>query len=942
MGLLTKFIKDPNEKYLKSLQPIIDQINVLEPNYKDLSQEELIAQTKKFQEDLRTKKKTLDDILPEAFAMVREAAQRVLKQRHYDVQLLAGLILHQGRIAEMKTGEGKTLASTLPIYLNALSGQGVHLITVNDYLSKRDCVWMGQIYSYLGLSVAAIEHEASYLYDDSNMEKTKGVIDNVGVEEDYLRPVSRKEAYQADITYGTNNEYGFDYLRDNMQQSLGAISQRGHHFCIIDEVDSVLIDEARTPLIISSPDVESTDKYQTFAQTVKGLKENKDYNIDEKMRSVTFTEDGQEVIAQKLGEDPWEKADFNTIFHLEAALKADLFKKDKDYIVKEGEVIIVDEFTGRLMPGRRYSEGLHQAIEAKEGVNVQRESLTLATVTFQNYFRMYDKLAGMTGTAATEAEEFAKIYDLEVNIIPTNRPIVREDLNDKIYKSEKGKFNAIVQDVKEKHEKGQPVLIGTISIEKNELLGELLKREGIPCNLLNAKQHEKEAEIIAQAGKVGAVTVATNMAGRGVDIILGGHPFKKEENENVKSFGGLHVLGTSRHESRRIDNQLRGRSGRQGDPGSSQFYISMEDDLMRIFGSDRMKSIMNTLGLPEDMPIENKLITKSVEKSQVRVEGYNFDMRKHLVEYDDIVNKQRELIYKKRKDILKLSEGEKISTSADKASVDKEEYENLTDYVLELINNEISEVVSFHTASERGTVWNIKEIIETIRTIFPLSEEEIKKAGEFKGSQKGAKLSEAETRTRIIEYFFGLAQERYKELQTRLESIQELSSKDNIINQVEKTVLLKTIDNLWIEHLDNIGHLRTGIGLRAYAQADPLVVYKKESYDLFVELLNNIQNQVVYSIYKVGPVASAVTDQKRSVITNDPTQTVAQQFGNASGDFVSKSMAQASKTETHDKTALKNEEVQKFGHKVGRNDPCPCGATKEDGTPIKYKNCCGR
>jgi preprotein translocase subunit SecA len=934
MGLFSKFIKDPNEKYLESLQPIIDQINSLELNFKDVHQDELIAQTRKFQEDLRTKKTTLDDILPEAFAMVREVAQRTLKQRHYDVQLLAGIILHQGRIAEMRTGEGKTLSSTLPIYLNALTGQGVHLITVNDYLSKRDAVWMGQIYSYLGLSVAAIEHEASYLYDDSNIEKTDGIIDNVGVEEDYLRPVTRKEAYQADITYGTNNEFGFDYLRDNMQQSLEAISQRGHHFCIIDEVDSVLIDEARTPLIISSPDVESTDKYQTFAQTVKGLKENKDYNIDEKMRSVTFTEEGQEVIAQKLGEDPWEKADFNTIFHLEASLKADsdlLFKKDKDYIVKEGEVIIVDEFTGRLMPGRRYSEGLHQAIEAKEKVNVQRESLTLATVTFQNYFRMYEKLAGMTGTASTEAEEFAKIYNLEVNIIPTNRPIARQDLNDKIYKSEKGKFDAIVQDVKERYEKGQPVLIGTISIEKNELLGELLKREGITCNLLNAKQHEKEAEIIAQAGRVGAVTVATNMAGRGVDIILGGHPFNLEENEKVKALGGVHVLGTSRHESRRIDNQLRGRSGRQGDPGSSQFYISMEDDLMRIFGSDRIKSIMNTLGLPEDMPIENKLITKSVEKSQVRVEGYNFDMRKHLVEYDDIVNKQRELIYKKRKDILKLAEGQKIK-----------DYDNLTQYVLELINNEISEVVSFHTASENGTVWNIKEIFETMRTVFPLSDKEIKKAEDFENFQKGVKLSEAEVRTEIIEYFFGLAQEKYKELEYRLKSIQELNSDENIITQVEKTVLLKTIDNLWIEHLDNISHLRTGIGLRAYAQADPLVVYKKESYDLFVELLNNIQNQVVYSIYKVGPVASSVTNSQRSVITNDPTQTGSKQFSNTSGDFVSQSMAQASKTETHNKTVLKNEETEKFGHKVGRNDPCPCGAKKEDGTPIKYKNCCGK
>ncbi len=924
MSLFSKFIKDPNEKYLKSLQPIIDQINSLEVNYKELSRDELVAQTRQFQKDLQTQKITLDDILPEAFAMVREVAQRTLGQRHYDVQLLAGIILHQGRIAEMRTGEGKTLSSTLPIYLNALTGKGVHLITVNDYLSKRDAVWMGQIYSYLGLTVATIEHEASYLYDDSNIDKSEKINKSVRIEEDYLRPVSRQEAYLADITYGTNNEYGFDYLRDNMQQSLEAITQRGHHFCIIDEVDSVLIDEARTPLIISSPDVESTDKYQTFAQTVKGLKENRDYNIDEKMRSVTFTEDGQNIIAQRLGNDPWERADFNSIFHLEAALKADLlFKKDKDYIVKDGEVIIVDEFTGRLMPGRRYSEGLHQAIEAKEGVNVQRESLTLATVTFQNYFRMYDKLSGMTGTAATEAEEFAKIYNLEVNVIPTNRPVIRRDLNDKIYKTEKAKFDAIVQDVKERNKKGQPVLIGTISIEKNEILGELLRREGISCNLLNAKQHEKEAEIIAQAGKVGAVTVATNMAGRGVDIILGGNPFSKEENEKVKALGGLHVLGTARHESRRIDNQLRGRSGRQGDPGSSQFYISMEDDLMRIFGSDRIKSIMNTLGLPDDLPIENKLITRSVEKSQVRVEGYNFDMRKHLVEYDDIINKQREIIYKKRIDILKLAAGQKIK-----------DYNNLTDYILELINNEISEVVSFHTSSEKGTVWNLSEIIETINTIFPLSATEIEKAKEIKNSQRNSKLAEAEIRTKIIEFFFNLAKEKYKDLQLKLESISDVN--DNILSQIEKAVLLKTIDNLWVEHLDNISHLRAGIGLRAYAQADPLVVYKKESYDLFVELLNNLQNQVVYSIFKVGPAANIATDIQHNIITNNPSEIVNKQFKNSSNNPVSQAMSGVLNTNSHQKTTLKNETTQKFGHKVGRNDPCPCGSGK------KYKKCCGR
>ena len=947
MSLLSKLVGDPNKKYLDSLQPIVDKINSLESEFKGLSKEELQEKTSEFKDKLKKGEIKLDDILAEAFAMVREAAKRTLKQRHYDVQLLAGIILHQGRIAEMKTGEGKTLASTLPLYLNALFGKGTHLVTVNDYLSKRDCVWMGQIYNYLGISVAAIEHEASYIYDenfssDGGDDKDR----SVKVADDYLRPVSRKEAYQADIVYGTNNEFGFDYLRDNMKPSLSEICQRDFYYCIIDEVDSVLVDEARTPLIISSPDIESTDKYIKFAQVVSDLVENKHYNVDEKMHSVTFSEDGQNYIAEKLGNDPWAKADFNTIFHLEAALKVStpyFFNKDKDYIVKDGEVIIVDGFTGRLMPGRRYSEGIHQAIEAREQlegekVSVQRESMTMATITFQNYFRMYNKLAGMTGTAATEAEEFAKIYNLEVNIIPTNEPMIRVDLNDKIYKSEEGKFKALIEDVKNRHEKGQPVLIGTISIEKNEILGELFKKQGIPYNLLNAKQHEREAEIIAQAGRVGAVTVATNMAGRGVDIILGGNPFNEQEYEKVKKLGGLHVLGTERHESRRIDNQLRGRSGRQGDSGSSQFYVSMDDDLMRIFGSDRMKSIMNTLKLPDDMPIENKLISKSIERAQVRVEGYNFDIRKHLVEYDDVINKQRELIYKKRNDILKLINNERV-----------ENYDNLTDYIFELINNEISEVVSFHTASEAGTVWNIKEIIETMKTIFPLSDNEVDKIRDISSKKDAStssargKLKEAETRTRIINYFSGLAKERYKELKNRLESIQELSSMPDVMKEIEKNILLHSIDGLWVEHLDNIDHLRTGIGLRGYAQSDPLVEYKRESYDLFVALLNNIQNQVVYSIFKVGPVAGAVTDFKeRHIAMSSPVDDANKQF-NVSGDLVQqKSIEQASKSESHNKVVLKNEEIRKFGHKVGRNDPCPCGATKSDGTPIKYKNCCGR
>ena len=910
MSLLTKIFGDPNKKYIDSLIPIVEKINSLEDEVSKLSKEELCEKTKQFQADLKDGKTTLDEILPFAFAMVREAAKRTLNQRHYDVQLISGIVLHQGRIAEMKTGEGKTLSSTCALYLNALTGRGVQLVTVNDYLSKRDCVWMGQIYDYLGLSISAIEHETSYIYDDS-FAKDKKEDRSIKIVEDYLRPTTRKEAYKADIVYGTNNEFGFDYLRDNMQGDISEICQRDFYYCIIDEVDSVLIDEARTPLIISSPDVESTDKYQKFSHVVNDLVENKHYNIDEKMRSVTFTEEGQNYVSNKLNDDPWAKADFNAIFHLEAALKARLlFKRDKDYIVREGEILIVDEFTGRLMPGRRYSEGIHQAIEAKEGVKVQRESMTLATVTFQNYFRMYEKLSGMTGTALTEAEEFAKIYSLEVNVIPTNKPILRIDHNDKIYKTEEAKFNAIVQDIKQRISKGQPVLIGTISIEKNEILGDLLKREGIKFELLNAKQHEKEAEIIAQAGRLSAVTVATNMAGRGVDIILGGNPYNKEEAEKVKNAGGLCVMGTERHESRRIDNQLRGRSGRQGDPGSSQFYVSMEDDLMRIFGSDRMKSIMNTLGIPDDMPIENKLISNSIEKAQTKVEGYNFDMRKHLVEYDDVINKQREVIYKRRKDILKLAQDEKV-----------ENYESLSDYTKELIHNEINEVVSFHISSETGA-WDLNEVIETIKTIFSISNDELEKI----------KTYNQDTKQDLIDYLYDLSDQKMSELEQKVKDAMKDENVKNPMSALQKSLLLRTIDMLWIDHLDNITYLRTGIGLRGYAQADPLVEYKRESYELFETLLKTIQQQVVYTIYKLNFAANISTNEVRNISLNNPTETKAFDISNADGD----------RNEIHNKTVLKNEEVKKYGSKVGRNDACPCGAKKADGTPIKYKNCCGK
>ncbi len=657
MSFLTKIFGSSNEKYLKKLQPLVERINALEENYEKLADSDLKEKTKEFKERLN-KGESLDDLLPEAFALVREAAKRTLKQRHFDVQLIGGIVLHQGKIAEMKTGEGKTLTATLPLYLNALTGRGVHSVTVNDYLARRDTVWMGQIYHFLGLKVGCLNHEQAFIYDpdykaDKSEDEIRDELGSFKVVEDFLRPVPRQEAYLADITYGTNNEFGFDYLRDNLVYDLKDQVQRGHYYAIVDEVDSILIDEARTPLIISGPAEESTEKYYQFAKLVAKLEEEKDYIIDEKLKAVTFTEEGQGKIVKWLGRDPWADNDITTTHQLEAALKAKaLFKRDRDYVVKEGKVIIVDEFTGRLMPGRRWSGGIHQAIEAKEGLNVQRESVTYATITFQNYFRMYEKLAGMTGTALTSAEEFDKVYGLEVIVVPTNKPMIRKDLPDRVYKTLEGKYKAIVQEIKKRHSKGQPLLVGTVSIEKNEYLSKLLTREGIPHKVLNAKHHEQEGEIIAQAGRLGAVTIATNMAGRGVDIILGGNPPDKNEQKKVIELGGLHVIGTERHESRRIDNQLRGRAGRQGDPGSSQFFVSLEDDLMRIFGGEKIKSLMNTLKIPDDEPIETGIISKAIESAQEKVEGFNFDARKHVLDYDDVMNKHREVFYTKRKEIL--------------------------------------------------------------------------------------------------------------------------------------------------------------------------------------------------------------------------------------------------------------------------------------------------
>jgi len=667
MSILNKILGDANEKNLKKLRPLVERINSFESEFNKFSNEGLKEKTQKLKERLK-KGQTLDEILVEAFALVRETAKRTLGQRHFDIQLIGGMALHQGKITEMKTGEGKTLTATLPLYLNALAGKGCHLVTVNDYLARRDTVWMGQIYHSLGMSVGCLNHEQSFLYDpdykkpEEEKEKMRDELGSFYVVEDFLRPCARKEAYLADITYGTNNEFGFDYLKDNMVYDLSQQVQRELHFAIVDEVDSILIDEARTPLIISTPDIESSKWYTDFAKIVPKLNPDEDYQIDEKMRVVTLTESGIDKVEKILGmKNIYEEKGIKYLHHLEQALRAQainpadgkpLFARDRDYVVKDGQIIIVDEFTGRLMPGRRWSGGLHQAIEAKEGVEVQPESLTLATITFQNYFRMYKKLAGMTGTAATSAEEFDKVYGLEVVIVPTNKLMIRKDLSDRIYKTEAEKLKAVVAEIKNRNKLGQPVLVGTRSVEKNEYLGKLLEREGIPHQILNAKHHQREGEIIAQAGKLGAVTIATNMAGRGVDIILGGNPQNKEEYKKIIELAGLHVIGTERHEARRIDNQLRGRTGRQGDPGSSQFFVSLEDDLMRIFGGERIKSLMDVLKLPEDEPIEANLVSRAIEEAQSKIEGINFDLRKHVLDYDDVMVKHRETIYRKRKELL--------------------------------------------------------------------------------------------------------------------------------------------------------------------------------------------------------------------------------------------------------------------------------------------------
>ena len=870
---------DSNEKELRRLQPIVDRVNKFEPEFEKLSNAELRAKTDEFKARLKDGA-ALDELLPEAFTAVREAAKRTIGQRHFDVQLLGGIVLHQGKIAEMKTGEGKTLVATLPLYLNSLAGKGCHLATVNDYLARRDPYWMGPIYHLLGVSVASIypqqtpdEHQPSRLYDpdyDSGDDRWR-----------HFRPISRKEAYQADITYGTSSEFGFDYLRDNMVVDLSQCVQRDLNYAIVDEVDNLLIDEARTPLIISGPAEESGQIYQVFARLVPRLRPTVDYVVDEKERNVSLTDAGISSMEGMLRRDGllkspnlYDPTNYGLTRYLESALKAHvLFKRDRDYVVKNGEVIIVDEFTGRLMIGRRYSEGLHQAIEAKEGVKVQRETMTFATITIQNYFRMYDKLAGMTGTAATEAEEFHKIYGLEVVVIPTHKPMIRQDFPDQVYKDEKSKFRAVAREIEQWHQEGRPVLIGTVSIEKSEILSDLLKRRGVPHEVLNAKYHEKEAYIIARAGEPGAVTVATNMAGRGVDIVLGGSLDGQNEAEwqkkhhKIVEFGGLHVIGTERHEARRIDNQLRGRSGRQGDPGSSRFYVSLEDDIMRRFGGDKIKGFMDWVGMDEDVAIENKLVNRSIESAQVRVEGFHFDMRKHLVEYDDVVNKHRELIYSERKKIL---------SGAD-----------LKVNILSMVRDEIRNKLAIHIGDEHGINWDVEGLLADVATIFPSPP--MLKADDL------LELKQKQIEDKLLELAEAVYEERERELGA--ESMRVL----------ERLVMLRIMDNLWVEHLTAMENMRLQAQWQTLRQTRAVDAYKSEGYRQFQTLLDTIQRDVAHTIYHLGIKREAPK----------PAPSIMAQVARR-GSGVSKSQPRVG------------------GRKIGRNEPCPCGSGK------KYKHCCGR
>lgn len=903
MNFLGKIL-DSNEREIKKLHPLVEKINSFEGQFEKISDEKILAKTAELKTRLASGE-ILDEILPEAYALTREAAKRKIGERPFDVQFLAAITLHQGKIAEQKTGEGKTLSAVPTLYLNALAGKGVHLVTVNDYLARRDCGWMGSIFHTLGLSCSAIIHDQSFLYDPQYIDEAA---------QDWrlrhLRPISRKEAYQADITYGINSEYGFDHLRDNMAQDLSQVVQRGFHFAIVDEVDSVLIDEARTPHIISAPDSEPTQRYYEYAKLIEKLTSKIDYVMDEKLRTAHLTEHGLNKIEKMFGITNIYEKDFATVYHLEAALKAKtLFLQDKDYVVRDGEVVIVDEFTGRLMPGRRWSEGIHQAVEAKEGVAIQQESKTLATISLQNYFRMYEKLSGMTGTAATEAEEFHKIYKLEVVVIPTNKPMIRQNFHDLVYKTQRAKYAAIVHEIEEKHKNGQPVLVGTTSIEKNEIIADFLRHKGIPHQVLNAKNHEREASIISQAGAQGAVTVATNMAGRGVDIILGGAiPNKyviadekeyeiqikkwRQNHEKVVKVGGLHVIGTERHESRRIDNQLRGRSGRQGDPGSSRFFVALDDEIMRIFGGDQVSRLMTVFKMPENVPLEHPMVSRAIEQAQSKVEGFNFDARKHLVEYDDVMNKQREVIYAKRKKVLEV-----LKATGETGKDEKVESEGLKTEILGNIQAAIANIVAMY-APEGYTEPEREKIIQEFVSMIPFDE----------NSQKQilTQLTQLRASEEITNFLNRTARDVYDQ--------REKQFSPQLIRELEKWVSLSVIDNLWMDHLTAMDDLREGIGLRGYGQRDPLIEYKNEAYNMFERLMSAIDYEIVHRIFKIQIQARPVVPR--------PVQVVEKAAGGSS---------ETSST-TQSQTGGKK--------KIGRNDPCPCGKIDTNtGKPIKYKKC---
>ena len=839
LNVLTKVFGSKNERELKRMQPLVERINALEPEFKAMRDDQLKALTPKFRERIE-QGEPLDNLIPETFAAVREASLRTLKMRHFDVQLIGAIVLHEGKIAEMKTGEGKTLAATMPAYLNGLTGKGVHIVTVNDYLARRDTEWMGHIYQFLGLSTGTIVHG--------------------------LDDAQRKAAYAADITYGTNNEFGFDYLRDNMKFDRDSLVQPQLNFAIVDEVDSILIDEARTPLIISGPAEKSTDLYYQVNSVIPRLSADRHYSIDEKARTATLTEDGVARCEQLLKVDNlFDSRYIELLHHINQALKAHtLFKRDVDYIVKDGEVIIVDEFTGRLMPGRRYSEGLHQALEAKENVKIENENQTLATITFQNYFRMYDKLAGMTGTADTEAAEFKKIYDLDVVVIPTNMPMIRKDFPDMIYKTRQDKFDAVLDEIEQLHAQGQPVLVGTISIDVSESLSKKLKKRGIKHSVLNAKNHEKEAEVVAMAGQKESVTISTNMAGRGTDIVLG---------QGVTDLGGLHILGTERHESRRIDNQLRGRSGRQGDPGSSRFYLALEDDLLRIFGGERISSIMEKLGMPDGEPIEHNMISRAIENAQARVEGHNFEIRKQLLEYDDVMNQQREVIYRQRREAL---DGKSLKPS-----------------ILEMIREKAEEIAdAFASEKSPPEEWDLKSIRDAVFKQF-----------NFHLNTINADSLEDLDRDALADLIFESADKVY----TQRESA--VGPED--FRQLERVIMLQTVDNLWKDHLLSMDHLKEGIGLRGYAQQNPLIVYKKEGFEMFNEMISRIKEQTLGILFRIQ-----IEEPKKINHLRQPKEQQLQ-FSGAEGPS-------------------KPKPVQRKTQKIGRNAPCPCGSGK------KYKKCCGR